>query len=234
MSFIGKMFAKKPTSTNQNMKLLNTTFTPQAQQGVIGSNYLTALLTGQGDVAGANQGLEDYYARAGFQPAMDAMTRSVTGSAAAKGLLRSGSTAKALQREGANLNQQFYNNYLSNLGGLANIGQGAGQILANAGSGSSDSMRPSGAGIAGKLLGAGLSLFSDRRLKQDIVEVGTYPNGLPMYEFSYKGQSDRWRGTMADDVEKVYPEAVFTTPDGFKAVAYSMIGIRMERVDGSA
>ncbi len=93
-------------------------------------------------------------------------------------------------------------------------------------------MRSGTAGTIGSLVGLGASIFSDRRMKQDIVEVGTYSNGLPKYEFAYKGQSARWRGVMADDVEKVFPDAVGETPDGFKTVNYGMLGIRMERADG--
>lgn len=231
MGFISKAFAKKPVSTNQNLKLVNEIFEDPARQGTMGTNYLSALLTGQGDVDGANAGLQNYYQQAGFQPALDAMTRNVTGSQAASGLLRSGSTQKALLREGANINNQFYQNYLSNLSGLADQGNEAGGLLVGAGSGSSDSMRKSSGGVLGSLIGKGLSLFSDRRLKTDIVKVGSYPNGLPMYEFTYKDHPGRWRGTMADDVEKKYPEAVGERY-GYKTVNYEMLGIAMERADG--
>ncbi len=88
MSFLGKMFAKKPVSTNQNFKLLNDIYEDPARQGAEGTNFLSALLTGQGDVGAANAGYQNYLNMAGYQPAMDAMTQSVTGSQAARGLLR--------------------------------------------------------------------------------------------------------------------------------------------------
>lgn len=233
MSFLSKMFQKKPVSTNQNFKLLNSIYTGQAQQGVQGSNYLSALLTGQGDTEAANAGLENYYQQAGYEPALRQMQQGIVGGGAASGLLRSGSTAKALTKYGAELNQGFYNNYLSNLGGLANIGNQGGQLLANAGGGSAQSMGPSTAGIIGKLVGGGLSLFgSDRRLKQDIVEIGTYPNGLPMYEFTYKSGGERFRGVMSDDVRRKFPDAVVMV-NGFDHVYYDMLGINMERVDAA-
>lgn len=232
MSFLGKMFAKKPVSTNQNFKLLNKTYTPQAEAGVGATNYLSSLLTGQGDVGAAQQGWQGYQNMAGYAPAMAEMTRGVTGTAAARGLLRSGSTGQAYLREGQKLNQQMFGNYLEGLGGLAGIGNEAGSIMANVGGGHQDSMRKSTAGTIGSVAGKALSLFgmSDRRLKEDIEQVGHYENGLPMYEFRYKGDPQKWRGVMADDVEKVRPETVRTTLDGFKAVNYSMLGIRMERV----
>ena len=71
---------------------------------------------------------------------------------------------------------------------------------------------------------------SDRRLKENIVQTGTYPNGLPMYEFNYIGATERWRGVMADDVEKRFPEAVITDSDGYYRVHYEMLGLRMEAV----
>lgn len=72
---------------------------------------------------------------------------------------------------------------------------------------------------------------SDRRLKQDIVEVGVYPNGLPKYEFAYKDAPDiRWRGVMADDVAERFPEAVTPNAMGYQMVNYRMLGIVMEGV----
>lgn len=72
---------------------------------------------------------------------------------------------------------------------------------------------------------------SDRRLKQDVVRVGTYDNGLPQYEFAYKDQPEkRYRGVMADEVEQVCPEAVIMAADGFKRVDYALLGIAMEEV----
>ena len=159
MSFLGKMFAKKPTSTNQNFKLLNETYTPQAQAGVGATNYLSSLLTGQGDVGAAQQGWQGYQDMAGYAPAMAEMTRGVTGTAAARGLLRSGSTGQAYLREGQKLNQGMFDNYLSGLSGLSGIGNQAGELLVNAGGGNDKSMRKSNAGIAGSLAGKLFGLF---------------------------------------------------------------------------
>jgi len=64
---------------------------------------------------------------------------------------------------------------------------------------------------------------SDRRLKSNIQRVGTLPNGLALYDYTIFDQ--RERGVMADEVEKVFPTAVLTAPDGFKMVDYSQLGI---------
>ena len=76
---------------------------------------------------------------------------------------------------------------------------------------------------------------SDRRIKENIVEVGVdQRTALPIYEFNYRKEfSDpdiRYRGVMADDVELVYPDAVTETDFGFKAVNYGMLGIEFKEV----
>ena len=86
--------------------------------------------------------------------------------------------------------------------------------------------------IVGMGLGGYMSKVSDRRLKQNIEEVGRDERtGLPLYEFEYKnGSGRRYVGVMADDVEKKYPQAIFTMPDGYKAVNYHMLGLEMIEV----
>ena len=74
--------------------------------------------------------------------------------------------------------------------------------------------------------------LSDIRTKENIERVGThYLNHLPIYEFNYIHIPDkRFRGVMAQDVEKVYPDAVETMHDGIKMVNYAMLGMEMEEV----
>ena len=75
--------------------------------------------------------------------------------------------------------------------------------------------------------------FSDRRLKENIEEVGRDERTmLPLYEFEYIGGSGkRYLGVMAQDVIKTHPEMVYTMPDGFMAVNYAGLGIEMLEVD---
>jgi Chaperone of endosialidase len=63
------------------------------------------------------------------------------------------------------------------------------------------------------------SFFSDRRLKHDIHRIGETDEGLPIYKFKYKGDDKTNIGFMADEVEKVHPEAVGES-HGFKTVDY--------------
>ena len=70
---------------------------------------------------------------------------------------------------------------------------------------------------------AGLaSLFSDRRLKSNIERIGTHKLGIGLYEYDIFG--GRQQGVMADEVEKVMPEAVLMHPSGYKMVNYGLLG----------
>lgn len=88
-----------------------------------------------------------------------------------------------------------------------------------------------GLGIAG----LGLSnALSDVRTKQNIQPVGRLKNGITLFEFNYKPEfgdpSVRYRGVMAQEVERVIPDAVGVLDNGYKYVNYDMVGTRMEAV----
>ncbi len=88
-------------------------------------------------------------------------------------------------------------------------------------------------GGAGTLAqGGGFAALSDRRIKENIIEVGVdQRTALTLYEFSYKGDdARRFRGVMADEVELSYPDAVEDTDLGFKAVRYDLLGIEFKEV----
>lgn len=87
---------------------------------------------------------------------------------------------------------------------------------------------------AGSQLGAAMIMSSDRRLKEDVVRVGTdEKTGLSLYEFSYKTEPGvRYRGVMADEVKSKFPQAVREGADGYMRVDYGMLGIQMQRVGG--
>jgi hypothetical protein len=77
--------------------------------------------------------------------------------------------------------------------------------------------------------GAGIMAFSDIRMKENIMAIGTLPNGLPFYQFEYKPEfkgiagHGRFVGVMAQEVEMVRPEAVITTSEGYKMVNYGVL-----------
>lgn len=71
---------------------------------------------------------------------------------------------------------------------------------------------------------------SDIRLKTDIEKVGVAVNGLPLYNFKYLWSDAVYRGVMAQDVLKVFPEAVRIMPGGHMAVRYDMLGMKVTRI----
>jgi len=88
----------------------------------------------------------------------------------------------------------------------------------------------SGIGAAGGVR----NFFSDISLKTNIKFENKIINHLPIYSFEYKNSnygSGRYIGVMAQDVEKTYPEAVSTSPEGYKMVDYSKIGIEFRRIN---
>lgn len=83
----------------------------------------------------------------------------------------------------------------------------------------------SGAQQFGLIAGGLGKLFSDRRLKNDIEQVGALYDGTPVYRFRYVKDQAMRIGLMADDVEKYAPDAV-SEIEGFKAVDYAMATAR--------
>ena len=74
-------------------------------------------------------------------------------------------------------------------------------------------------------------------LKEEIVALGRLDNGLELYRFRYKG-SDRtvYVGVMAQDVQKIEPNAVRRDRDGYLRVDYDRIGLKfmtLERMAGT-
>lgn len=77
--------------------------------------------------------------------------------------------------------------------------------------------------LFGGIMGGVSNLIaSDKRIKDDIEQVGETNEGLPIYEFRIGDDGEMQAGVMAQDVEKVNPEAVVDTPQGIKAVDYEM------------
>jgi len=69
--------------------------------------------------------------------------------------------------------------------------------------------------------GAGVAKYSDRRLKSNIERIGTHKLGIGIYEYDIFGE--RQQGVMADEVEKIMPEAVLMQPSGYKMVNYGLL-----------
>jgi hypothetical protein len=85
---------------------------------------------------------------------------------------------------------------------LANIAMGTGALSGS----TTTSQQPGG-------------FFSDKRLKEDVKEIGETNDGQPIYSYKYKGDDRTQIGLMAQDVEKKHPEAVGLM-GGYKTVDY--------------
>jgi len=76
--------------------------------------------------------------------------------------------------------------------------------------------------LLGTLGGAAIWKWSDRRLKRDVMRIGTGRYGLPLYVWRYV-----WGGSgigyMADEVTLVRPDAVRIGADGFARVNYGAL-----------
>jgi hypothetical protein len=83
------------------------------------------------------------------------------------------------------------------------------------------------------LMGLGMAgiMKSDIRTKENIKHIAWLPNGLPVYTYEYKDEfkdhplagHGTHTGVMAHEVEAMYPNAVITLDNGYKAVDYGQL-----------
>jgi hypothetical protein len=67
--------------------------------------------------------------------------------------------------------------------------------------------------------------YSDIRLKKNISRIGKLLNGLGLYRYRYLWSDVFYVGVMAQEVEKLIPEAVVYGSDGYMKVNYDKVGI---------
>lgn len=217
-------------SRNQAFPWLQQQYTPMVQNGNQANSSLSALLGLGGNTAGQAEAFNGFRNAAGYQNALTSGVDAIENSRGARGLRESGSTMKRLTEFGQDLGNKYLGQYIEQLLGLQTAGLnagglvgGAGQVSTSSGTSSSTgtSTSKSGGGL-GSFVGAAATAFSDRRLKEDVIEVGE-AYGLPVYEFSYIGSPERHTGFMADEVEVLYPDAVTVAANGYKMVNYGKI-----------
>jgi hypothetical protein len=75
--------------------------------------------------------------------------------------------------------------------------------------------------LGGAALGAPKGTFSDRRLKSNIVRLGTHPIGIGIYEYDIFG--GRQIGVMAQELLEVMPDAVHQHSSGYLMVDYGRL-----------
>ena len=112
----------------------------------------------------------------------------------------------------------------------ATLGNAIGPALAGSGLGSALGVTAANAGGLGAALGAGLSLFSDKRLKKDIKQIGTHANGLAMYSWQWNDEAQSrgfdiypTEGFMAQEAREVYPQHVHVHPSGYLMLDYASL-----------
>lgn len=204
--------SEKSSAKNVNNNLLTTNLGGNLGLVSQGTSALQRLLGGD------SSGFDSYKRAGGFDWATRQGGDGIMGSMAAKGLLRSGASGKALMNYGNQMSNQYLQNYISNLLGLSDVGLKSAGVLAESGK-TQESSGSKSSGVAG-FLG---SILSDRRLKKDVVRLGTLDNGLPLYEYTYTFGGGRHVGVMADDVRKIQPEALGEKIGPFDTVNYERV-----------
>lgn len=114
----------------------------------------------------------------------------------------------AVQMQPTNVAGNIYSSYQGNLG------------AANAQQASQDSLLTGLMGLGGTLGSAYIK--SDARTKKNIRLLTRLKNGLGLYSFKYRGGKERHVGMMAQEVERIYPEAVIEI-DGIKHINYALV-----------
>lgn len=220
-------------SGNYNNPFITDTFSPIANQTKETKPLLMQLLgLGQNGMAGIGEALQGL---PGYQWMQDQASKGVQGGYAGKGVFQSGAAMKALSDNSQGIADNKLNELLANLFNFSNQGLNAGQLITGAGqysksSGTSQSTGQStGSGSSNNGMGSFLgsvigAAASDRRLKENIVKVGELSDGLGLYEYNYKGTKKTIRGVMADEVQRLRPEALGPVFAGYRTVKYDKLG----------
>ena len=88
-------------------------------------------------------------------------------------------------------------------------------------------------GVIKKLKALWNKFVSDVRLKENIIRVGTSESNIPIYEFNYLGQPERYQGVMAQDlINMKKSEAIYKdNTSGFYGVDYSKIDVNFKQLE---
>lgn len=83
---------------------------------------------------------------------------------------------------------------------------------------------PNGGNIVITWNASGIFTISDKRLKENVHQIGEFAGELGVYEYNYIGSEQRITGFMAQEVERVVPDAVIEfNRAGNKAVNYGRV-----------
>ena len=114
------------------------------------------------------------------------------------------------------------------MGAMANPGAAGDMVRANNNLMMMNQVLSIGATLGGAAITAG---GSDIELKENIEQVGISPSGLGVFEWNYIGETERYRGVMAQDlIAKQRNDAVYEMDNGYLGVDYSKVDVNMELV----
>ena len=240
----GADVATASENQRQQMEMRNQRYGIDPTSGVAaGQSNANAVMTAAAQAQAQNQtrqaareiGLQKlsnvYNAYAGFPAQGNAATGLALG-ANAQGVAAGQSSVG----NATNTSSTYNAGVNSNMAGWSSIGQlGVQKYQADVGAfkAQQEAESASSAGM-GELLGTGMGIaaklyMSDIHVKQNITQVGYLDNGFPLYAFEYKPQFQHecghglHIGVMAQDVEKVIPDAVSIHASGYKMVDYGKV-----------
>jgi hypothetical protein len=177
---------------------------------------------GGGDRAGDKAG-----DRAGDRAGADRGDRAKGGSDRPKG---GGNRAKAANRGAGGAARGGGNalNVSSGRAAAAASALGQASLGARGGGGGASFAGRGGSGGGGRGGGGGGGgRRSDIALKRDIVLLGHLASGLGYYRFSYLGSDKAYVGVIAQEVQRLMPEAVTRGADGYLRVYYEKLGLKL-------
>jgi hypothetical protein len=205
------------------------------QNGQLGGGNLGERPKAKPNVAQIEQGLKDRSGKTKGQAAAKAKAKAGGGGNALD--LSDGAWAKDFSDRGqASLGNRGAKDFKRPSGGTPKAARPGGGHNVNRGStnrghvsrggGSRPSVSRGGGARGGGARGGG-GRRSDINLKQDIVPLVRLDNGLELYRFRYRGDDPTiYVGVMAQDVQKVEPNAVWRARDGYLRVDYDRIEVK--------
>jgi hypothetical protein len=70
-------------------------------------------------------------------------------------------------------------------------------------------------------------VFSDVRLKRELLLLETLGNGIKLYRYQYRWGATDYVGVMAQEVAAIVPDAVSKDADGYLRVDYRRLGLQL-------
>tara|TARA_R110000850_G_C9996087_1_gene467981 strand:+ start:28283 stop:29293 length:1011 start_codon:yes stop_codon:yes gene_type:complete len=218
----------------------------QNQLNALGSGPQQFITSGgsQGNPAGFGSAFQQFVDSPGQQFLRQRQEKSLLRNSGAIGGLGGGNVRTALQDQAFGRSATQLGDFQNRLAGISGMGQQATQTGAQLGQQSANNIsslaqntgqaqssgilagQQANAGTASSLIGLGSMLFSDARLKDNLVKVGEMESGLNIYTWTWNdlakdivGEQPEF-GVIAQEAEKLFPNAV-SEENGYLHVNYA-------------